>query len=271
MHIRFIVAEFAAIAAMLLAFVGCHTSDKSRDESPMNMQNITGSVAYHLRIALPPNAVVNLRLEDISRTDAPATLIAEKNIATEGRQVPISFALNYDAAKVVPTHRYQVRATIKSNDELLFTTTREYPVLTHGASDHVEILVEQPRGSGTRPNAPKSTSLEDTFWRLVELNGQPALPSNGPWAAGITFVAREHIIGANTSVNSMGGEYMLNGQELTIKPGMMTMMAGPEPLMNQERAFIAALGTVTTFRISDQTLELLAGRRVVMKLEAAQR
>ncbi len=236
----------------------------------MQMRSITGSVAYRVRIALPPDAVVNVRLEDVSQADGAPTLIAERSMATEGRQVPIQFTLEYDAAKIISAHRYHVQATIKTGSEVLFTTTREYPVLTHDAGSHVEILLEQSRGSGTQPNAPKSASLEDTFWRLVELDGRPALPSNGPRDAGITFVSRQGIIGANTGINSMGGEYTLDGKHLAITPGMMTMMAGPEPLMQQEQAFVAALGRITSYRINDRSLELLAGEDVVMKFEVAQ-
>ena len=41
---------------------------------------VTGSVTYRERIALPPTAVVQVRLVDVSRADAPAVLIAEQVI-----------------------------------------------------------------------------------------------------------------------------------------------------------------------------------------------
>ena len=43
---------------------------------------VTGSVTYRERIALPPSAVVTVKLLDVSRADAPAELIAEQVIAT---------------------------------------------------------------------------------------------------------------------------------------------------------------------------------------------
>lgn len=36
------------------------------------MKTITGTVAYRERIALPPNAVVTVTLEDVSLADAPS-------------------------------------------------------------------------------------------------------------------------------------------------------------------------------------------------------
>ncbi|MHC6802504.1 YbaY family lipoprotein, partial [Vibrio antiquarius] len=55
------------------ALVGCQTSQNTEMESAeASMKTITGTVAYRERIALPPNAVVTVALEDVSLADAPA-------------------------------------------------------------------------------------------------------------------------------------------------------------------------------------------------------
>ncbi len=41
---------------------------------------VTGSITYRERIALPPSAVVAVKLVDVSLADAPAVLIAEQII-----------------------------------------------------------------------------------------------------------------------------------------------------------------------------------------------
>jgi heat shock protein HslJ len=48
------------------------------------------------------------------------------------------------------------------------------------------------------------------------------------------------------------------------------MMAGPEPLMKQEQAFMKALSTVTAYRIEGKTLTLLAGEHNVATFAAAE-
>jgi heat shock protein HslJ len=47
------------------------------------------------------------------------------------------------------------------------------------------------------------------------------------------------------------------------------MMACPEPLMTQEQAFTKMLQSVTGYRISGRTLELLAGDKTVAKFKLA--
>jgi uncharacterized lipoprotein YbaY/heat shock protein HslJ len=102
---------------------------------------VTGTVAYRQRSALPPDAVVQVRLEDVSRQDAPATVIAEEKIETGGKQVPIPFLLRYDPARIEPSHSYHVRAMISSGGRMLFTSTSAYPVITRGAPAKVDIMV----------------------------------------------------------------------------------------------------------------------------------
>ncbi len=250
-----------AVLWMLLLPSGCHSKPKSAEVPTMTIMTVTGTVAYRLRIALPPDAEVHVRLEDVSRADEPAIVVAEKRIASEGQQVPIAFTLPYDASRIIASHTYVVRATISSGGRLLFTTTQAYPVLTNGAGHDVQILVEQVQ-------ARSGDDIENTKWRLVELNGEPSLPSDGRNQAGISFVSRDHTIAANTGVNGMGGEYAINGDALTIKPGMMTMMAGPPPMMRQEQVFIAALSSVTGYRLNGETLELLDNSHVLMRFVA---
>ena len=120
---------------------------------------VTGSVTYRPRIALPPDAVVRVRLEDVSLADAPATVLAEQTIRTQGRQVPIAFTLDYDPARIEPRHRYAVRAEIRDGSgHLLWVSDTVHPVLTQGApSEDVEIQmvqVNQPGGGeGGREDA----------------------------------------------------------------------------------------------------------------------
>lgn len=95
---------------------------------------LTGTVAYRERIALPPDAVIDVQLLDTSVADVAAQTIAEVLINAEGRQVPVPFSLTYDPAKIDAAHRYSVRAKIRSGDGMLmFSSTQAYPVLTHGA------------------------------------------------------------------------------------------------------------------------------------------
>ena len=104
---------------------------------------VTGTVTYLQRSALPPTAVVEVQLQDVSIADAPASVINTQAIETQGNQPPFPYKVPYDPARIEANHRYVMRATIKDGDKLLFTTTQSYPVITNGApTSKVEIIVE---------------------------------------------------------------------------------------------------------------------------------
>jgi putative lipoprotein len=110
---------------------------------------VTGTVTYLVRSALPPTAVIEVVLQDVSRADAPAETISSERIEANGKQVPFPYVLKYDPAKIDPKNTYAVRATIKDGDQLLFTSTQRYPVITNGApTRNVEIIVEPVAASG---------------------------------------------------------------------------------------------------------------------------
>ena len=94
-------------------------------------------------MALPAEAAVMLRLEDVSRQDAPARFVAGQVLPTEGRQVPLPFALYYATGDIDPRHTYQVRADIVIDGRRRFLTDRAYPVLTRGNPSHLEMTLQQ--------------------------------------------------------------------------------------------------------------------------------
>jgi uncharacterized lipoprotein YbaY len=109
---------------------------------------VTGTVTYRQRMALPPNAQIEVSLEDVSQADAAAKLVAEQKMTLGERQVPVPFALKFDPAKIDPTHSYGVRAKIVVDGEVRFASDQAYPVLTMGHPSSVEVLVEGTRKNG---------------------------------------------------------------------------------------------------------------------------
>ncbi len=126
------------------------TSDNCRDDGGITTQDnvITGTVTYRQRTALPRNAVLTVKLLDVSRADAAADTIAEQRIETAGKQVPISFELVYDQRRIRERNRYAVRAEIYDGDRLLFTTDTSHPVLTQGNPRNVDITLVAAGGRG---------------------------------------------------------------------------------------------------------------------------
>lgn len=135
---------------------------------------LTGSVSYHERMALPPDAVINVQLIDASVADVAAQTIADVMINAEGRQVPVPFTLTYDPAKIDPAHRYSVRATIRSGDGMLmFSSTQAYPVLTHGAPAKVNLILHTV-GHGTKSAATAKKQAPPAISEGAESGAQPS-------------------------------------------------------------------------------------------------
>jgi len=116
--------------------------------APAGKPTVTGTVTYRERIALTPKAVVTVRIEDVSRADAPATVIGEQVIKTEGKQVPLPFAVAYQASDIVENHRYSMQVRIEDgNGRLIYISDTLIPVITMGSpTSGIEIVVVPVRG-----------------------------------------------------------------------------------------------------------------------------
>jgi uncharacterized lipoprotein YbaY/membrane-bound inhibitor of C-type lysozyme len=102
---------------------------------------ITGTLSFS-GSALPPDSVIQLQLEDVSRADVPATTVAEDKIIWGQHQLPVSFELKFDLATIDPQHTYAIGARIVDGQTLRFINDRVYHVLTHGNPSHVEIILK---------------------------------------------------------------------------------------------------------------------------------
>lgn len=104
---------------------------------------LTGTVMYRQRIALAPAAVIEVQLQDISRADAPATILATQTITAAGKQVPIPFELTYDPGALDPRGVYAVSARITLNGKLIWTSATVNRVLTPDSpTTSIEVWVE---------------------------------------------------------------------------------------------------------------------------------
>ncbi len=120
---------------------------------------IRGTATTRERMALPPDAVLEMTLEDISRMDAPATVISRVTIANPGAP-PYSFEFPYDADAIDERSSYSVRARIIGGGELMFTTDTVAPVLTRGAGNEVELLLKRVGGRAIGPSPREAAAVD---------------------------------------------------------------------------------------------------------------
>ena len=101
---------------------------------------MTGMVTYRERMALTPEAVIQVDLRDVSNPDAESPPLARQIIEKPG-QVPVGFALSYALASIDSRHAYVVSARITDRGQLQFVTADGIPVITNGAPQSAEIVV----------------------------------------------------------------------------------------------------------------------------------
>jgi putative lipoprotein len=104
-------------------------------------------VGYRERVALPADAVVDIWITDITPgIIVPAVITAETSFKSGSRQVPLPFELTFDPDRIVATHRYGVRAVIKSGGNVLFQSESPTPVITQGNPTQVQLMLTRAGG-----------------------------------------------------------------------------------------------------------------------------
>lgn len=113
-------------------------------------------------------------------------------------------------------------------------------------------------GCATAGNEPVSGSLDGRRWRLVELNGRPAVGIGNPREPHLIFTTDSGRVGGSTGCNHLSGPVTVRGDSLRFGPTITTKMACLDTLvMRQEADFVGALGGTERYQLSGDTLVLL--------------
>ncbi|MCG2577064.1 YbaY family lipoprotein [Dechloromonas sp. XY25] len=98
--------------------------------------DISGSVTYPARIALPPDAILTLRVRSGGRT------LAEQRYELNGAQVPIPFSTTLDRDLLGKQANATVSARIDHRGKLRLVSDKPYPVLHNGQPVPAEIVLK---------------------------------------------------------------------------------------------------------------------------------
>lgn len=95
--------------------------------------------------------------------------------------------------------------------------------------------------------------LTGQVWGLTELVGETLLPDTGISAQ----FNSDGTLSGSSGCNQYNGKYTVSGDSITIStPLATTMMACPQPVMDQENAYLKALGEAKTFAVRGDKLTL---------------
>jgi len=143
------------------------------------MRSLSITASYRERIALPPDAILEVELLDVSRADAPSVKIASQSYPMD--RVPFSVSLSYDDARIDSRMTYVVAARILSGERVLFRTTSAYPVITRGSPEHADLVLEQM--SSTQSGPVSVPRIAGVSWSVTEIAGRALVADDPPTIA----------------------------------------------------------------------------------------
>lgn len=204
-------------------------------------RRLTGSVSYRERIALPPHAVLEVRLLDVSLADAPSTTLAVTRVKTRHR-MPIPYRLRYDDKDIRRNRSYALQAQITVDGKLWFISTTRHSVFT-GGRDETDIKVERVTGGGDGETGdPRGKWLAESIRRRGVIDNLQT----------VLEIGRDGRVSGSGGCNRINGKAEISGSRIHFGPVASTRMACAPAAMDQEAKFIEALGDARKWRIDDR-------------------
>jgi putative lipoprotein len=220
-------------------------------------KTLRGGVSYRERIALPPDAILEVRLLDVSLADAPSTTLAVTRVKTRHR-LPIPYRLRFDDARIKLGRSYALQARITVNGQLWFITTTRHAVFT-GKPDETDIRVERVKSGKAEASGPRGK------WLCESIRGHGVIDN----VQTAIEIASDGKIAGSGGCNRIAGKATISGERITFGPMISTRMACAPAVMDQESRFLAALGDVRRFKVDSAKGKLVlfnANNRPVLVL-----
>lgn len=223
---------------------------------------LSGIVTYRERMALPPDAVLVIRL--CRRADQARPLVAELRLPVDGKNVPLPFRIAVPDASCAGG--CDVRAEIVDGDGPIFAS--DTLALPEEAGRDLTILTSRvmPEAEADDPaSTPGEETLTGVRWRLAELFGQPARVFADQPEPHLIFLpegAGKGRIGGSDGCNRILGRYEREGDAVRFLDLGATMMLCPDGA-EQASAYAKALREANAWRLTEHRLKLYQGDRLL--------
>lgn len=226
------------LPCLCLIFLAGFLSMASRSMAENATLEVT--ISYRERIALPPDAVLDVQLLDLSRADTASGRIAFQRFAMTA--IPMTVELTYDPQIIDDQARYAVVAGIWSGEGQMFRTTRQYRVLDGPETATVDILLSMVAHDSSIASPP--LSITGFRWSVTEIGAEP-WANDDPATLVIDDEMNFSIFGG---CNRLTGQLVLSDGEIAFPENFAgTLMACPDQVEARERRFLAALRDVSRY------------------------
>jgi putative lipoprotein len=207
---------------------------------------LRGTVTYRERMVLPPTAVVEVKLLDVSLADAPARTISETRIPV-GSRSSIRYSLRFDKSRILSRRSYALQARITDGDQLLFINTTRHTVFAGGANN-TDIRVERVAASAPEPSPPSqpdAPAVPVGRWLAEDIRGGGVIDR----LQTVLEIAADGTVAGSGGCNRIRGKATIKDAAISFGPMISTKMACASAAMAQEQKFLAALHDVRGWRI----------------------
>jgi putative lipoprotein len=205
---------------------------------------LSGQVFYREPIALPPDALLEVRLVDVSPAEAVARSLAVTRVKTR-HQMPIHYRLLFDGSRIQRGHSYALQARITVRGKLLFRTAAQHTPLNDRLDDtdikvelvHAAALVSPAATGRWRAEAVRNRGIPPDFEAVLEIAPDGKVTGSG-------------------GCNRISGMVTVDGAHMSFGPIVSTKMACAPAITDHESNFLSALADTRLWRF-DETRDKL--------------
>lgn len=259
---RGVMPRLSAAALCCALLLGC------AGRPPVPDAIVSGVALNRERVVLPPEAVFEATLLDVTHPDAPPVVLGRQRSAPAG-QAPFAIRIPYPSSRFVPKGRYEVRATVTLEGRLLLATDQRHPVPQDAAFRRVDVQLRRlpPLAATVEASVP----LVLTHWRLVEIEGKAiGRQVAGAGAPHLVLQADEPRVAGSGGCNRFLADYTLQGARLRFER-LVSNITLCLPASGTETRFFEALLAVQSFRQQGSQLALRGDEgQTLLRFESAE-
>jgi len=216
------------------------------------MRELYGTVSYREHVSLPPDAVLEVSIVDLS-LEPPANVFASTRVLTRN-QLPIPYQVRFDLAGARRNHSYALEARILVGGKVWFATIKrpsvQGPVQPEIQVERVVARTEDPKPQGKwLTESIRSTGVIGNLQSTIEITPDGKVTGNG-------------------GCNSFGGMATISGDKISFGSLVATQTACPSATKDQETKLLGALTDARRWMIDDQRGKLIlfdeANREVLL-------
>ena len=174
-------------------------------------------------------------------------------------------------AKYIDLERAYLESRVEAGSEVMVRLRGRYleRMGMEGDRMEVQLIVDEVKEvlPGEVCEPVDHANLFDTYWKLLELQGDPVVTPESMREAHLILASSDARAHGFSGCNNFFGGYKSDGDSLSFSAMGATMMACAEG-METEQAFLKALSKTTRATISGQFMELYADDLLLARFEA---